>query len=97
MCATIALTSITFAIAMVPIVVNVTIFNTAPFWTCFLAWCLLGDKISSFEVIAMIGSFACIIVIGVSTNVKSDEPAETEELVGEMAEMTEGLVVVEAK
>ena len=79
MSATIALTSITFAIAMVPIVVNVTIFNTAPFWTTFLAWLMLGDKITCFEVIAMAASFGCIIVIGMSSNIKGEETDEPKE------------------
>ena len=58
---------------MIPIVVNVTIFNTAPFWTTFLAWCMLGDRMNKCEVMSMIASFFCVIVIGMSSNVKTEE------------------------
>ena len=78
--ATIALTSITFGIAMVPIVVQTTIFNTAPFWTTFLAWCVLGDKISCFEIVAMIISFGGVVLIALSSTHEKDEEEQQKEL-----------------
>ena len=63
---------------MVPIVVQTTIFNTAPFWTSFLAWLVLGDKISCFEICAMFISFGGVVMIGMTST--TDEEAEEESL-----------------
>ena len=50
-------TAIVFAISMVPLVIQMTIYNMAPFWTFFLGWLVLGEKMNLFEVLALFGSF----------------------------------------
>lgn len=68
-------TCITFGISMVPLVVQNTIFNMAPFWTFFLGWLFLNDGISSFEIFALVCSFGGVLLIATSENkVDVDEP-----------------------
>ena len=74
--ATIALTSITFAIPMIPITVQITIFQTAPFWTTLLAWMFLGDRILRLEVVAMVICFCAIVFISTSSPGAEEDPIE---------------------
>lgn len=60
---------------MVPLVISTTIFNMAPFWAFFLGWVLLGDGISSFEVIALLCSFGGVLLIATSEEDKTDPDA----------------------
>ena len=48
----------------------------APFWAFFLGWLLLGDGISSFEIIALVCSFGGVLLIATSPEdeVDSDAP-----------------------
>ena len=48
---------------MVPLVVSMTIFNTAPFWTFLIGWIVLREAMSWFEIIALVLSFGGIILI----------------------------------
>ena len=74
--ATIGFTTITFGVAMVPLVVQNTIFNTAPFWSSLLGWIFLSEAITPFEIVAMILSFGAIILITMSSALKNDETAD---------------------
>ena len=67
MVATIGFTLIPFGVAMVPLVVQNTIFNTAPFWTSLLGWIFLSEAITLFEVVALILSFSAITMITISS------------------------------
>ena len=64
---TIGFTSITFGVALVPLVVQNTIFNTAPFWASLLGWLFLKESITTFEIIAMILSFGGVVTIALSS------------------------------
>ena len=62
----IAYTVLIFGIPMVPLVVQQTIFNTAPFWASILGWFLNNEKISTFEIIALILSFLGVLCVSFS-------------------------------
>ena len=55
--------TLTFGTAMVPLVVSMTIFNTAPFWTFLIGWIVLREAMSWFEIIALVLSFGAIVLI----------------------------------
>lgn len=75
---TIGFTSITFGVAMVPLLVQNTIFNTAPFWAALLGFFFLGEVITSFEIFAMIVSFGGVVLIALSNSATgSSESADT--------------------
>ena len=77
---TIGFTSITFGVALVPLVVQNTIFNTAPFWASLLGWLFLKESITTFEIIAMILSFGGVVTIALSSRLSQDDPtSETAE------------------
>ena len=71
----ISYTCITFGISMVPLVVQYTIFNMAPFWTFFLGWCFLKEKVNLFEIFALICSFGGVLLI--ATAEQSDDEKKT--------------------
>ena len=48
---------------MVPLVISMTIFNTAPFWTFFIGWIVLREAMSWFEIIALVLSFGGVVLI----------------------------------
>ena len=73
---TVGFTSITFGVALVPLVVQSTIFNTAPFWTAILGWLFLNETISRFEVLAMALSFAGVVCIAFSNSVSDESSGE---------------------
>ena len=58
---------------MVPLIVQQIIANTQPFWTSILAWHVIGDKLSDFEIFAMLASFFGILLIAFSGKKTQDE------------------------
>ena len=52
-----AFITVTFGIKMIPLVIVSIVINTAPFWAVILAWCLINEKITKVQGIAMILSF----------------------------------------
>ena len=58
---------------MVPLVVQNTIFNTAPFWASLLGWIFLRESITRFEFIAMLLSFGGVMMIAFSNDKASEE------------------------
>ena len=63
---TIGFTSITYGVAMVPLVVQQTLFNTAPFWASILGYFFNGERITSYEIMAMLISFGGVLMISFS-------------------------------
>jgi drug/metabolite transporter (DMT)-like permease len=61
------------ALPLVPLGVLQTILQITPFWCSVLGWFMLGDRVSCFEVIAMVCSFAGIIMIISSKSENKDE------------------------
>ena len=66
---TIGFTCLTFGMAFIPLVVQNTIFNTAPFWTSLLGWVFLNEAMTSFEIVALILSFGGVILIATSSSI----------------------------
>ena len=66
---TIGFTCLTFGMAFIPLVVQNTIFNTAPFWTSLLGWVFLGEAMSAFEIVALVLSFGGVILIATSSSI----------------------------
>ena len=70
---TIGFTSITYGVAMVPLVVQNTIFNTAPFWASILGWVINKEKITTLEIIALILSFGGVFCVTFAGHNKKNE------------------------
>mmetsp|Transcript_12050 Transcript_12050/g.15385 ORF Transcript_12050/g.15385 Transcript_12050/m.15385 type:complete len:195 (-) Transcript_12050:395-979(-) len=68
---------IVFALPLVPLIVQSTIFNTAPFWASILGCFVLGELITRFELFAMVLSFGGILCICFSAQ-KNSSGAEIE-------------------
>lgn len=62
---------------MVPLMVQNTIFNTAPFWASLLGYCFAGESITRFEGLAILLSFGGVILIAFSNSNKNDVHLET--------------------
>ena len=76
----IGFTAITFGVAMIPLLVQNTIFNTAPFWASLLGWIFLGEAITRFETVAMFLSFAGVVMIALAPQLLgSDDEVEVSE------------------
>lgn len=75
---TIGFTTLTFGVALVPLVVQNSIFNTAPFWATALGYLILNEKIGILEIFAMILSFAAVLTISVS-QARTELPPEEEQ------------------
>lgn len=78
MIGTLGFTTITFGVALVPLVVQNTIFNTAPFWASLLSFCFLKEYITKFEICAMILSFGGVCMISVPNEATGEEIADEE-------------------
>ena len=76
MIGTIGFTSITFGVALVPLVVQNTIFNTAPFWASLLGFCFLKEYITKFEICAMVFSFGGVCMISAPNREATAEVAD---------------------
>jgi drug/metabolite transporter (DMT)-like permease len=62
----IGLTALSFGAVLVPITVQMTIGNLAPFFASLLAFFLVGERITKFELVAMILSFGAIVLIAIA-------------------------------
>ena len=62
----IGLTAFTFGAVLIPITVLVTVGNLAPFFASLMAYLLIGEGMSVFEVIAMLVSFGGVIMIAIA-------------------------------
>ena len=51
---------------MIPLVIVSIVISTAPFWAVILAWCLINEKITSVQGVAMILSFIGIALVSSS-------------------------------
>mmetsp|Transcript_80 Transcript_80/g.111 ORF Transcript_80/g.111 Transcript_80/m.111 type:complete len:135 (+) Transcript_80:200-604(+) len=59
-------TCFAFGIGMVPLLVQNTIFNSAPFWSSILSCVFLGEKMAAFEIVALFLSFGGVLCIAFS-------------------------------
>lgn len=75
---TVGFTTLTFGVALVPLVVFNSIFNTAPFWATALGYLVLGEKIGSLEIVTMLLSFGAVMTISVS-QARSELPPKAEQ------------------
>ena len=72
--------SFTYGIKYVPLVIVNILYNTAPFWTCLLAWCMIGEKLTGLQVTALIVSFIGICLVSLSSEKSSEEDESNAEL-----------------
>ena len=63
---TVGFMSFTFGLEHCPLVIGNTLINTAPFWAAILAFCLLGEKLTKLQGIALLLSFCGIVIISLS-------------------------------
>ena len=84
---------------MIPLVAQITIFNTATFWATLLGWCFLRETISLFEAIAMVVSFGGVCIIATSKQIMVESSAsiiEDEDNVSGAIILGSGLMFVTA-
>jgi drug/metabolite transporter (DMT)-like permease len=55
--------SMVYSLSVLPVFITSIIFNTAPFWAGILGYIMLGDKVSKFEVVCMIGCFIGVTIL----------------------------------
>ena len=68
--------SFTFGIMYVPLVIVNILYNTAPFWTFLLAWCMVGERLTGLQIAALVMSFIGICLISRNSS-KSSEANES--------------------
>ena len=51
------------SLELIPFSLLVIIFQTNPFWTSLLSFCVNGEKIRLLEILSMVVCFICVIVI----------------------------------
>ena len=79
---------------MVPLVVSMTIFNTAPFWTFFIGWVILREAMSPFEIFALVLSFCGILLIAFGKS--ATETAQVVDLGDSATLVGSGLLLITA-
>ena len=62
----IALVSLTLGAALIPISVQLTVGNMAPFFASLFAFMTIGEKMSTFEIIMMFMSFGAVVMVALS-------------------------------
>ena len=62
----IGLISFTLSAALTSITIQLTVGNLAPFIAGLIAYCTIGERMTSFEIISMFVSFGAIILIGIA-------------------------------
>lgn len=72
-------TSLTYAVPMIPLLVQNTIFNTAPFWASLIGFFALGEIITRFEISSMIVCFVGVLIISSQGLVDKRNKVEEEE------------------
>ena len=55
-----------FSVKYLPIFISAIVFNTAPFWTAILGFFLLGNRISMFDLLMMVGCFTGITILSLN-------------------------------
>jgi drug/metabolite transporter (DMT)-like permease len=76
-CGTVAMLSTTFVAAMIPMLIQVTIFNTAPFWASLIGYQVLGERILPFEKVCMAASFGAVLLLGLNGLLAGEDPEQT--------------------
>ena len=67
----------TFGAVLVPITIQLTIGNLAPFFAGLLAYIVVGERMSFFEIISMVISFGAIVLIAFGQDSKVDESGDS--------------------
>ena len=71
-------TSMTFGIALVPLVCQSTLQGTSPFWAAIFAFFIVGETLSCFMLVCMAVAFSGVVLIATSPYLESQEGAATE-------------------
>jgi drug/metabolite transporter (DMT)-like permease len=69
-------TCMILSLQYLPIFISQIVFNTAPFWTAVLGFLILGTKVSSYDLMCMVGCFSGVIML---VSVKKDAVIMEEE------------------
>ena len=80
----------TIGVPLVPLVVQNTIFNTAPFWASLLGYIFLSEAMSPLEIAAMIMSFGGVVLIAMSDKFKNEDEVNIGEVEPSTQEATGG-------
>lgn len=73
---TIGFACVLFGACMVPLLVQCTLFNTAPFWASILGFLFLRERLSKTEILALFLSFGGVICVAYSGSKGSGEQSE---------------------
>ena len=63
-------------VTMVPLLVQSTLFNTAPFWASLLGCFFLNESLTRIEIVALFLSFAGVVLVAVSSRLDETEDDE---------------------
>mmetsp|Transcript_34353 Transcript_34353/g.46277 ORF Transcript_34353/g.46277 Transcript_34353/m.46277 type:complete len:86 (+) Transcript_34353:351-608(+) len=62
-----------YGIYLMPLMNNQILFNLAPFWLFLLAYFFLGEKLTVFQVVALVLCFCCVVVMSIAKPVEPDQ------------------------
>lgn len=74
----IGLTVFSFGAVLVPITIQLTVGNLAPFFAGLLAFCMIGESMSRFEIVAMVISFGAVMLIAFGRSNQESQDKEFE-------------------
>ena len=63
---TVGFTCFAIGVSLIPLLIQNTIINTAPFWASILGWAFLNESLTPMEVVAMAVSFGGVLCISLS-------------------------------
>ena len=76
---TVSFVIFSLAVKYIPLGIFFIIFNSSPFITAILAYFWTGDRLLSFEIVAMIGAFGGIVCLGLARPAEVDSDPEKKE------------------
>ena len=68
-----------YGVAMVPLLVQSTLLNTAPFWASLLGCIVLSERLANVEIMALLFSFVGVILVAFPSKVDETATEEAEE------------------
>ena len=72
-----------FGVSMVPLLVQSTLLNTAPFWASLLGFAFLRESLSRVEIMALFLSFTGVFLVAYSTRAVKEEDVDEDDDEGE--------------
>lgn len=75
---TIGFTCFAIGVSLIPLLIQNTIINTAPFWASILGWAFLSESLTLMEVAAMAISFGGVLCISLSGHFDPQQDSEVD-------------------